>query len=316
MYNFKKETELYLVYNSVQYKLPIYSDVSVSQTYRETRKDVKTLHNKYGLVGDAIINGVNPVNFTFTTPAYVGTNHSILIELLTSVYLDNEYNAVQLRSFDLYLKLNSGIIYKIEGAILESGIIQIVKNDIVLFNLSGSSINMYTVDSIPGTPKSIPTFPEYLVPYFMQVEKDGLPVERIAGITLEFRNGINWNNNTTLHNILNGELSYSRRYTLVDRSFVGNIETYITEDNIDDVLSYSTDSSIEINVANSIDNYILKIYMPKVVYTNRLNMGDIFTQTYDFSLIDYSSSDYTTVLDYYSNLKDLGSNSMLIFAAI
>ena len=80
-YNFKKEAEVFVVYNASKYKLDV-SSITFSQTFTEQSYSVKTLHNQKNLFDSSVINKANPANFEITLPLLKEADFTTVFDLL------------------------------------------------------------------------------------------------------------------------------------------------------------------------------------------------------------------------------------------
>jgi hypothetical protein len=150
LYNFKKETKLYLVYNDNQYRIDI-SDISFSQTFTEHSYVVKTLQEPLNMFEGSVINKANPANFEFSIPALQEADLSIVVDLLLNYNSDNT-----LDTFDLYAATQKDI-FKLETCVPTSGSFNIEKQKVLSLDISGEASKLTRVGDfgtfvIPGTP--------------------------------------------------------------------------------------------------------------------------------------------------------------------
>ena len=76
---------------------------------------------------------------------------------------------------------------------------------------------------------------------------------------------------------------YPTEFTLKDRTLAGSIGRYVTDDNDDDLQDWVIGVPLRIQSLDS--TYGFEFDMNLVTFTNRLNVGDVFTQHYDFRFI-------------------------------
>ena len=91
-YSFKKEVEVFIVSGGNRYKIDV-TDVEFSQAFKETSYPVKTLHSQTSVFEASAINTANPANFSFSFPAIVEADYTIIETLLLNV-----------SQFDLFVK--------------------------------------------------------------------------------------------------------------------------------------------------------------------------------------------------------------------
>lgn len=282
-YNFKKETKLYIVKDNIKYALDVYPDLSISQTFNETNVPVKTLHSQYDMFENAVINTANPANFNFTCALVKETHTDILLKLLLE--FDTSNIEAALHTADIYVEGNSEI-YKLEKAVFESGVFQFSRDALVLLNLSGTArkLSKY-VGVIPGTLFSAGATKTLIYPERVEVLIDGQSEPHVASFSVEVRNNIRWVDYANLQNslVVSGasDTMYPEVFVVEGRVISGNVQQYVTSITNTDVNSWKTTSSLTITIGSKTE-WILKFNFPSIVYTNRLNIQELFTQSYDF----------------------------------
>lgn len=295
-FNFKKETKLYVVQNGLRYPLDIYPDISFSQTFNETSVPVKTLHSQYNMFESAVITKANPANFTFTIPLLYESDLDVVLELLVD-YDPTNVEAV-VGTADIYVETNSEV-YKLEKAVMESGVFQIAKDSVLLLNVSGtaSKLSKFT-DAIPGTLQTRTTR-TYGMVGALEIVLGGVTKANIAGVTIELKNDVQWIDFATLHNSLaitdaSGTM-FPGAFVVQSRTLSGNIQQYVTDDNGSSVNSWEIGKALSVRVGNSSSDWLLRFEMPSIVYTNRLDVQELYLQSFDFRM-DTNPSDLSQVI--------------------
>lgn len=277
MYNFKKNSKLYLVQNGLKYKLEIYPDFSASQTFDEQGYRRKTLHDQAAVHDHATIIKASPANFSFTVPFFDQNTIQKEIELATT------YTNGVISSFDLYVE-SDNIIYKIEKAVFNTTTFNIARDAPLTVSLSGTGSRISKVASIPGTLQTAPTR-NYTRVSTMQIQIGGTTISAVTNINIEIENDITWIKNDTIHDSLTGNIIYPQSYVLSGRQVKGSVSHFITTDNQNDLQDESTESSLFL----SINPNLLAFTLPSVVYTRRAEFGDLISRTYDYRLNTNSS---------------------------
>ena len=235
---------------------------------------------------DAVITKANSANFSFTTPLMLQADMDILLTLLNSWDASN-VEAV-LKTADLYFEANSEI-YKLEKVVFESGTFQISRNSILLISYSGSASKLYKyIGALPGTLQTRSATMSYSVPTSVTVTIGGIVQTLISAITVELKNNVQWLDFATLQNSLiisnaSGTM-YPEAFVVSGRVFSGTIQQYITDDTNTNVHTWKTNSSINIKVANLGSATTIEFDFPSVVFTNRIDIQDLYTQGYDFRI--------------------------------
>lgn len=277
MYNFKKNSKLYLVQNGLKYKIEIYPDFSASQTFDEQGYRRKTLHDQAAVHDHAVIVKASPANFSFTVPFFDQPSVQKEIELATT------YTNGVVSSFDLYIE-SDNLIYKIEKAVFETTTFNIARDAPITVSLSGSGSKISKVASIPGTLQSTPSRTNTRVST-MQVQIGGVTMSAVVNLNIEIENGITWIKNDTIHESLTGNIIYPTSYVLSDRQVRGSVSHFITTENQNDLQDESTESSLAI----AINSTLLTFSLPSVVFTRRTEFGDLVARVYDYRLNTNSS---------------------------
>lgn len=296
IYNFKKETQIFIVRGGLRYELDVYPDFSISQTFNETSVPVKTLHSQYNMFEDAVITRANPANFTFTVPLLLETDLKIVTSLLTDYDLTSTEATV--KTADLYIKSTSEV-YKLEKAVVETGIFQIQKDSIILLNVSGTAAKLSKfVGALPGTlqPRTTRT---YSIPTSLSATLGGVTLENITSLSVELKNNVNWIDHATLHNSLGiidaSGTMYPEAFVVGSRTLSGNIQQYVTDVNGASVNTWKMGDALRIIVGNLSSTKVLDIDIPSVVYTNRLDTQELFMQSFDFRM-DTNPSDLALII--------------------
>lgn len=295
IYNFKKETKLYLVRAGLRYTLDTYSDLTFSQTFNETPRKVKTLHEPYNMFDEVVIVKANPANFTFTMPLLTQGDLNIVKDLM----LDYETTGATLKTFDLYVQSNTET-YKIEKAVIENAIFQITRDSVVVINISGSAAKLQKfTDAIPGILIARSSSMTHIIPTAMQVMVDSVEQPHISAIGLELQNSVRWLEAATIHNGINvtsaSETVFPEAFVVEGRVFSGSVQQYITPDTNADTNTWKTNVPISIKIGAVSPNWLMQFVLPRAVYTNRVNPDEIYMHNYDFRLLG-SPSDLKTVI--------------------
>lgn len=282
-YNFKRDTELFLVYQNKCYKLAIYSDIVFSQTFEELAARKKTLHNAKNF-DDAVIKKANPANFSFSAPLV--PEQAILVALL--VGFDKAYT--EANSFDLYARTTTDT-YKITSCVLESGRFIISKTAVLGITIGGTGSRLKRVGdmtySIPGVLQPIPST-NYTLTNHILVQFDGVDLDNITEVYLELRNNVEWSQNATIHYSMAvsdvENTIYPLKFVVTGRILNGSVTTYITNENTSSAQNWSTTAQIYIRVGTGGREWALQFLAPTAVFTNRTDPTEVYTQVYDFRM--------------------------------
>ena len=286
VFNFKRDSKLHVVIGALRYTIDIYPDFTFSQTFNETAVQVKTLHSQYDMFENAVITKANAANFSFTSPLMLEADMDVLLDLLTSWDLTN--TEAVLKTADLYFEANSEI-YKLEKAVFEVGTFQITKDSILLVHFSGSAskLSKYSL-ALPGTPQTRSVTRTFSLPTYLRVVIGGAVQSYISALTVELKNTVHWLDFAHLQNSLvisdaSGTM-YPGAFTVSGRVLSGTVQQYITDDANTNVNTWSTNSSVNIQAGNLGSNPTIEFNFPSVVFTNRIDTQELYTQGYDFRL--------------------------------
>lgn len=278
MYNFKRNSKLYLVYEGLKYKLEIYPDLSMSQTFNEQGVPRKTLHDQTALHEHAVIVKANAASFSFTVPFFDQSTIQKELELSTS------YTNGVAPYFDLYIQ-SDNIIYKIEKAVFETTTFNLSRNSPITVSLSGSGSKITQVTSIPGVLQNTPTR-EYTRVSSLEVGINNTTLSSVTNINIEVDNDIAWTKNDTLDQSLAGSIIFPANFVLSGREVKGSVTHFVTSDNKSELVNTSTSATLLLKVNST----LLQFNLPSVVFTRRDDMNDLIVRTYDFRLNTNSQS--------------------------
>lgn len=276
-YNFKKEVKVYAYSAGTLYRLDVYSDISLSQTFKESDYERKTLHTPLDLYRGGVIEQANPANFSVTIPLRSTTESSFLYSLMAP-----DYTSGNIPSFDLYVELSS-TIYKLETAVVENVVYNLEKDKVLTISISGTGAKLTQGNTLPATPVSLNT--NYLSIAGVEATVDDQILSSIAAVHLEIDNSITWLPCTTVHAAVAGEVVYPTQYVLTERRVSGSITQFLTDDNINSGYDYGTyPISVDIYTDLNIGGPILTFDLPETIFTRRVSMEDLVTRVYDFRL--------------------------------
>lgn len=260
-YSFRQNCKVYIVRDSSRYKLEVYPDLEFSQTFEEKAQSVKTLHDQSALFESAIINKANPANFSFTV--ILGRNFKLLADWMS-----------MLLTYDVYV--DTGVhIYKLEKGVIERATFNI--STLITVSLSGTAAKLTKVSSIPGTlvvvEQDLPLMRSLKVTYGTNV------LSRLASLSVEYVNNIQWIEYDTLHKSLYvtnvSDTMYPENFVVSSRTLSGTIQRYLLED---------AEEAWKIGVPINIETDVFNINIPSAVCTIGTTPGDVFTQNITFRM--------------------------------
>jgi len=294
-YSFLKESKLFIVYGGNKYRIYTTTALNFSQTFAQDSYPVKTLHSQAKMFEGATITSANAVDFSFDVPLTKEKDESPIIDLLSG--LNNE----QLTSFDMYVQTGSAV-FKVDSAVITSGDFSISPESQFLVSVQGQGTKLERVGNesytIPGTLQSESSSRTPLLVYPV-ISIDSLTMSNIISVSVGIQNNITWTEFKNLQKSLNvtnaSNIMRPSEYVVEKRIVSGTINQYQTDNNITQFDNFSTNSNITIkavevgNAANATPFF--QIQLNPASYTARMEVGDVYQQSYDFSSLDNTSLD-------------------------
>lgn len=285
-YNILKEAVVYIynTANTTYYRLDVTEDLSFSQTFTDKTYPQKTLHDQHKLHEASNVKAANPANFELTIPALTQNDLDVVFNLL----VDTSSNT--LNTFDLYIKLPNDS-YKLEKCVITSGTFIIEKLENLKLTISGEAKKLTRGDNLLSG-VSLPargTRTEQLIRY-VSATVDGTDITSgLFSISIELQNEISWTAHETVNNALlvtNAATSmYPSNFILSKRILSGSLGKYVTSDFNSDVQTWETNAAIVIKAGESATSGF-QLDLANCTFTNRVNVGDVFTQMYDWKMND------------------------------
>jgi hypothetical protein len=289
-HSFLKESKLYIVYGGNKYRVYTTTALDFSQTFAQESYPVKTLHDQTKMFEGATITSANAVDFSFTVPLTKEKDESLIIDLLSG--LNNE----QLTSFDMYVQTGSAV-FKVDDAVITSGDLSISPNTQFAISVQGQGTKLERVGNesytIPGTLQSEnPSRTPLLV--YPVISIDSLDMNNIISVNVNIQNNITWTDFKTLQKSLNvtnaSNIMRPSDYVVEKRIVSGTINQYQTDNNITQFDNFSTNSNITlkaVEVGKAVDaTPFFQIQLNPASYTARMQVADVYQQSYDFSSLD------------------------------
>ena len=306
-YSFLKESKLFIVYGGNKYRIYTTTALDFSQTFAQESYPVKTLHDQTKMFEGATITSANAVDFSFTVPLTKEKGESPIIDLLQG--LNNE----QLTSFDMYIQTGSSV-FKVDGAVITSGDFSISPNRQFEIAVQGQGTKLERVgnesydwhsgftapsgsnwDTVGSNQLSASTRTPLLV--YPVISIDSLNMSNIISVNVSIQNNITWTSYKTLQKSLNvtnsSNVMRPSEYVVEKRIVSGAINQYQTDNNITQFDNFSTNSNItikavEVGKALSATPFF-QIQLNPASYTARMQVADVYQQSYDFSSLDNTS---------------------------
>ena len=295
-HSFLKESKLYIVYGGNQHRIYTDTALSFSQTFAEDSYPVKTLHDQSKMFEGSTITKANPASFSFGVPLTGEKDESIIMDLISDIVAtsDSDIEVQQLKSFNMYVQTGAST-FKIESCVITSANLDFGIKDQFLVSVEGQgtkltrigdgTFNLSTLGTVQS--ESATRTPKLIYPV---VTIDSLYMNNITQTTLQIQNNINWTQSGTLHKSLNSTMIYPTTYTLDNRVVSGAITQYQVGNNTTQFDDFSTNSNITIKAVEvgkaSSDNGFWAVQLNPAMFTARMEVNDIYTNSYDFRSTD------------------------------
>lgn len=296
--NLKKQTKVYIVYNSNRYEIDI-SNITFSQTFTENSYPVKTLHEQDNMFEGSVVNKANPANFDLSLPLLADNYHSILFTLA---------NTYPLPTFDIYIS-NPNNLYRLVTCAITNFSFSLNKTSILSVDISGqaailekySESGTYPEWNIPGAVQAKPSIYDYNIVHRISANVDSVDIENIYNASIELQNNITWTPYTTVNNAITtvdrDTTMYPTDFTVGSRIFAGSISRYLIDDSTQQIWNTNVPVTIQAGEYNGSTILGLDIDIPEASFTNRMSSDEIFTQHYEWRMTS-NPTDFNTVLGY------------------
>ena len=297
-YSFLRESKLYIVYGGTRYRIYTSSAVSFNQTFAEDSYSVKTLHDQSKMFEGSTINKANPASFSFDVPLTIEKDESVIITLLGNL------TDGQLKKFDIYV-VTTNSTFKLENAIITSASMDFVPENPFMIRVEGEGTKLSRAGnesySLPGSAQSESSTRTPLMVY-PAISADSLNMNNIISANFQLQNDIAWTDYTNLHDSLSvtnsSNAMFPSAYTVEKRIASGEIRQYQTDNNITQFDDFSTNTDLTITAKNvSGDADFFEVAINPIMYTARMQVADVFTQSYDFRSLD-NTDPVTTQISY------------------
>ena len=290
-HSFLKESKLFIVYGGNKYRIYTTTALSFSQTFAEDSYPVKTLHDQTKMIEGSTITKANPAQFSFSVPLTTEKDESIVMDLISDLVstVDSGITTQQLKAFDMYVQTGSAT-FKVASCVVTGADFAFNPREQFKVDVQGQGTQLSRVGNesytIPGSLQSESSTRTPLLIYPV-VSVSGLDMSSILGVTVSIQNDIKWNPFETLHQSLNSTTMFPSAYTVTGRVVSGAIQQYQTDNNITQFDDFDTNTVILVTANKSSDKtpyWTLRIN--PAMFTARMNVASIYTQTYDFRSLD------------------------------
>lgn len=288
-YSFKQEAIVYIYDNPTLYQIDI-SEINFSQTFTEHSYSNKSLQDP-NMFEQSVINKANPANFEITIPAIREADLEILFDKAIEA---------PLATFDLYVQ-TAGEIFKIETCVVTNANFIVEKQRPLSLGISGEATKLTRADNLPTTPQARSGTRTYnrISDMSITLGVDTVLSDYLASFTLELQNDIKWTPYTSINSAVSGTTMYPTAFTLGKRILSGTITQYLSDTNNTNLQTWDTDTTLYIEagqkVISTLYGFIFDI--GNCSFTNRLQTGNVFTQSYDWRLTENDNA-LSTIVTY------------------
>ena len=293
VYNFRKESSVFIVHGGSRYRIYTTPEVSISQTFAEDSYSVKTLHDQTKMFNGTTITKANPANFSFGVYLTEEKDETIVKSLLTEY--DTSSGEQLIKTFDLYI-VSTESAFKIENCHIKTGDFVFERERPLTLNVSGQGEKLTRVGNstytVPGSVVSssatyTPTTPV-------------LDVANLVNTTLSVQNNTNFKGYETLQNSLsvtnNTNAMYPNGFFLEDRIVSGNITQFVTSTNSSTFFDFSTNSNIAIKTLVNGSTFF-NANLTGCMFTKRIQVGEAIQDVIDFRLVS-NPTNLNTIITY------------------
>ena len=227
-----------------------------------------------------------------------------MLNLLTDY--DTSQTDKVLKTFDLYL-VSSKTTFKMEGCIMTEGNFELGLGSVVTLAVSGQGQKLSRVgDQNFSLPGSLVAASSTRTPHLaiLDVELDGTDVANLISSTLSVQNNIEWTPYEDVHSSLNvtnaTNTMYPKKHTISERIVSGSISQYLTDnsDTVAELLTWEeSGTNVRVKSLKPDGSVLLDANLDSCLFTNRLDIGDVLTASYDFRLVS-NPSDLGNIISY------------------
>ena len=221
-----------------------------------------------------------------------------MVDLATEIDTssDSGITTQQLKSFDIYIQTGSST-YKLEGAVITSSSFDFVPENQFQIRLEGQGKKLTRAGdesfSIPGSAQSESATRTPLIVY-PHLTLNSLNMGNIISCNITIQNNIEWTPYETLNDSLAvtgpGNAMFPTTYTLGNRIASGEIRQYQTDNNVTQFDDFMTSTNLIIKAFQvgkpSDGTPFFQLELNPVMFTSRLQIADVYSQSYDFSSLD------------------------------
>ena len=300
VYNFRRESSVFIVHGGSRYAINTTPEVSISQTFAEASYPVKTLHDQTKMFKGTTITKANPANFSFSVYLTEEKDETIVKSLLTEY--DTSSGEQLIKTFDLYI-VSTESTFKVENCHIKDGDFVLESGSPLTLKVSGQGEKLTRAGdstfTVPGTVVS-PSSTYTPTTAVLDVEVGGTDVPNLVNATLSVQNNTNFKGYETLQNSLSvtntTNAMYPSGFFLENRVVAGNITQFLTSSNSSTSTDFSTNSNITLKTLLDGGTFF-QAALTGCMFTKRVQVGEAFQSTFDFRLVS-SPTNLNSIITY------------------
>lgn len=281
-YSIRHNSKVYIVKDNLRYELQVYPNLTFSQTYEEKGHSVKTLHTQFDMFEKASITRANPANFGFTVLIDKGGDFEVLRDWLIDTV--GESSVESLVTYDVYVDTGAHI-FKLTKGVLTGATFQVARDALITVSLTGEATKLEKVPALVGIPQAR-TKADTFIPRQVEILKNGVLVDNLMSVSVEFNNRVNWIDYETLHKSLYvatpEDTQYPEAFVVSSRSLSGTIRRYLTELS-SEPNQWQLNVPLKIRISDGTADR-LTFDIPSVVVTTNIMPEEIYTETDTFRM--------------------------------
>lgn len=286
-YNFKNEAKVYVVFEGDRYNIDI-SEITFTQTFMEESYSSKTI-GLQNFFEASIINKANPANFSLTFPALQEDDFKILFD-----------RALDYDTFDLFISTEQDT-FKIEYCVITNATFLIEKTRPLSISISGQGSKLSQVGSLEGTSVSRAASMTYTrVDYISILLSSTYTLDTdLHAVVIELNNNIKWVPNTTLTACIeSSSVFYPENFVVESRYLGGTVTRYLTDVNDANLQTWNINTPLSILAGTNNSGFKgFNFNLGSVMFANQLTTGDVFTQVYNWQLVQ-NPTDLSDIVSY------------------
>jgi len=275
---------------TARYDLEVGPELSFSQTFTEDTHSVDTIHeNKF--FDASTITKANPANFSFKLPVISETDFDIVRTKL-----------IDCTTFDLYVSTQQDV-FRLENSVLTNGTFDIERLKPLSMTVTGEASKLTKVGvnlpyTVPGALQGSKAASTHLISEEHTITLGGSDISNsVFSIKAELQNDIEWIPYQTVNaglGVTNASTAmFPSSFTINKKSLAGSIGRYLCDTTGADAQTFSTGTSLRIQAGKDLhasNAYPgIDINMASCSFTNRANVAEVFTESYDWRFTDNSA---------------------------